>query len=201
MQQLVDEDGAHAHLLVIRMDGHQQEVDGVVLDEGPQKRRPAGGQELAVVGLQGVGDAGRAHAHGDHFVLLVHHKAGELRVDQGRKLGGVLGNLLVGEFHGAIQGRVAFVHQLEEGGQQRNVGQPGLRGVFVHGVVVGDVLAQALPLGHAGVVGGDGDEVFHPVDVLHVAQALQMLGVVGEVVVGEEAAAAVEALNQHALPI
>ena len=50
-------------------------------------------------------------------------------------------------------------------------------------------------------IGGHLNEIFDPVHILHIAQPGQVIDVVGMVIIGEEAAAAVKALHQHALTI
>ena len=68
-------------------------------------------------------------------------------------------------------------------------------------VALEDKIGDLLPALDGGLVRGDGDQLLDPVHVLAVAQRSHVVDVIGVVIVCKEAAAAVEALHQHALPI
>lgn len=85
---------------------------------------------------------GGRHAEGYQIVIFVHDETGELRPDEGGELPGVLADLVVRQFHGAVQGGIGHVHQLEYLPDQGRVLQTAAHLMDV----------QALPLQN---IGGD----------------------------------------------
>ena len=133
--------------------------------------------------------------------MLIHDEEGQIGVHQRGELAAVALDLLVGQLHRAVQRRVAGVHQLEEPGDQAEVVQPGSGPEHMEIAALLHKLGQLAPPLDDLFVGGHLDEILHPVHVLHIAQAGQVIDVVGMVIVGEEAAPPVKALHQHALPV
>lgn len=111
---LAEDNGVDTLFLVVRVDGDEQQVHGVVPVEGLENVDPAGGHEAAPVLLQGGGQAWRTYAEGHHAVVFIHDEAGGVGIDEGRELGGVLFDLAVREIHSAVQRRVGQVDQLEK---------------------------------------------------------------------------------------
>ena len=198
---MIDDHGVDALFLVIRPHGDQQQVDGIVFVERLQNIDPAGGEILAPAFLQRAGNGGSRHAHGHHLLPLIHDEEGQIGVDKRGEFGTVSLDLLIRQLHGAVQRRVAGVHQLEKPGDQAEVIQPGFRLEYMQVAALGHKVRQPLPALDDLFVGGHLDQILHPVHVLHIPQPGQVIDVIGVVIIGEEAAAAVEALHQHALPI
>ena len=198
---LAEDNGVDTLFLVVRVDGDEQQVHGVVPAEGLENVDPAGGHEAAPVLLQGGGQAWRTYAEGHHAVVFIHDEAGGVGIDEGRELGGVLFDLAVREIHSAVQRRVGQVDQLEKRLEQGQIGQavPGL--VNVQTVALENEVGDLLPALYGGLVLRDGDKLLDPVHVLHIAQGGHVVDVVGIVVVCEKAAAAVKALHQHTLAV
>ena len=198
---VVQDHGVDALLLVVGPHGDQQKVNGVVLVEGLQQVDPPGGEILAPAFLQSAGDGRRGHTHGHHILVLIHDEEGQIWVDQWGKLGAVALDLLIRQLHRAVQRRVAGVHQLEEPGDQAKVVQPRPGMEHMQVIALFHELRQLAPPLDDLFIGGHLNEIFDPVHILHIAQPGQVIDVVGMVIIGEEAAAAVKALHQHALTI
>ena len=183
------------------MHGDEQQVYGIVLPEGFQHVHPAGGEQPSPVLLHGGGQTGCAYAEGDHLVVLIHDETGGVGVDQRREFGSILFDLFIRQIHRAVQRGVGHVHQVEKRLQQRQIRQPALGLHDVQMVALEHEVRQLLPPPDGFLVGGHGDELLDPVHVLHVAQRRHVVDVVGVIIVCKEAAAAVEALHQHALTV
>ena len=201
MHDLADDDGVDALFLEVGTHGDQQQIDGVVAVEGLQNIRPAGGEQAAVVLFQGGGDAGGRHAEGHQIVIFIHDEAGELGLDEGGKLPGVLADLVVRQLHGAVQGGIGHVHQLKDLPDQGRVLQTAAHLMDVQALPLQNIGGDLLPALDDPLVRGDGDEILGPVHVLAVAQSRQVVNIVGVVIIGKEAAGAVKALHQHPLPV
>ena len=133
--------------------------------------------------------------------MLIHDEKGQIGVDQRRKLGAVALDLLIRQLHGAIQRRIAGVDQLEKPGDQAKVVQPRFRLENMEIAALCHKLRQlAPPLDHL-FVRGNLNQIFDPVHILYIAQAGHVIDIVGVVIIGEKAAAAVKTLYQHTLPV
>ena len=133
--------------------------------------------------------------------MLIHHEAGQLGIDEGGELHAVLFDLLRGQVHGAVEGGVGLVYQLEKGLEQREIVQPCAHPQGVQLLPVLHIVGELPPPVKDFFILGRGDEIFHPVHILHIAQGRHVLHIVGVIIVGEEAAPAVKALHQHSLPV
>ena len=201
LEHVVHEYGVDGFVAIFRGDGDEEQVEGVVDPERLEHADPAQREQPPVGLLERVGHGRRGHAEGHQVVLGVGHEAGQLRVDEGDELLGVALDLRVVQQHRAVQVGVGLVDQHEHLLDQRLVVPAGLD---LDDVQVGELhhpLGQLVQARAGMLVVGDLDQVLHPVHVLVVAQALQVVYVIGVIIIGNEHALAVEALDQHALPV
>ena len=122
-------------------------------------------------------------------------------VDEGGKLSGVALDLGLGQLHRAVKWGIGDVYQLEHLADQRRIVQPGPHLVDVQLLAFEHIIAELLPALDDLLVGGRSDELLDPVHVLLIAQSRQMILIIGVIIIGKEAAAAVKTLHQHALPV
>ena len=201
VHDLVDHDGIHALALQVGPNGDEQQIKGVVLHKSVQQPCPAKGEDASAGFLQRLGNRRCRHTQRHQVLVLIHDKAGQIRVDERCKLGGIAADLLVGQLHRAVQRGVGHIDQLKKLLQNGNVGKTGSGIENVQVIALEHIVCQFIPFRVNGGIGRDGDQIFDPVHILHIAQTGQMRQIVGMVVVGEEAALTVKALHQHTLPV
>ena len=110
-------------------------------------------------------------------------------------------NLLVRQIYRAVQRGVGLVDQGEDLFQKARILQAAAHLEHMQLLPVQHIVGNPPPaLQHLGI-GGGGNQVFHPIHILHIAQRLHVLHVIGVIVVCKEAAAAVEAFDEHAFPV
>ena len=203
LQNVIHDNGVEACALQLRIDGDEQQIDGVVVLHGAKYMGPSCGEEPAAAAPERFGHRRHAHAEGDELLFLVVYQTQVVRADHGQEFFGVFLDLIIGKQHNAIQRGIGLVHQMEN---LLDVLCCDLASAGDIGLVIAATLQQ--PLGKlAQLLGafafgcGENKQIFHPIGILAVVKGNQMILVVGMIVIGDEHAALIKALYQHALAI
>ena len=202
LADVVHHDGIDALGLQIRPHGREQHDERVAVVQVIEHARPAEWEQAAVGVLERDRGVERRDAEGDEVFLLIEHEAHELRVDERNEFLGIALDLRVRELHDTVERRIGRIDELKD---LTDIG-PVLALVMQRGHVqvlaLENVLRELVQtLGLRSARFGNGNAVLDPVDILAVAEAGQMLGIVRRVVVREKQAAAVKAVDEHALAV
>lgn len=200
-EEVGEQEGVDAFVLVFGADGDEHEIDDVVVGfEGAEDVEPSGREEASAAGAEGFAEGGEGDSDTDEGVVFVNNDADAVGAEDGEVFSDVVFDLAVGEGGVAVEVVVGSVDEVEEGFAVL-VLEAG--DGFVSEAA--EVVFPADDFGDAEVfVGdfvGDGHFVFDPVDVFGVTPALHVSGVVGVVVDCGHSAHFVEAVDEHALVV
>ena len=202
-----EEQCVDAFALVFGKDGHKQEVDNLrMLDfQGLYQMPPSEGEQFALGLLQGMAQAGDAHAHCHGFALLVLHDGEQTQVEELQILVHIFVNLPARHFGISVERCVGTVYDIEDlvvvsvafhfadAGELADMHVGALLDDFRH--------AEVLVL--VCLVAGCGyhDFPFHPVDFVGISVRLHVAWIIGVVVDGRHGGKLVETVDEHAFSV
>ena len=152
--------------------------------------------------LHGGSNGRRADTKSDQMILLIQYEAGIIRVDQRNKFRRILIDLLFVQIHHAIQRCIGGVDQLKDLFYIFGILSFAAELCNVILLLLHNVLCNVVyGLCFLAFQGGSIYFIFQPVNILVIAQCLQMVIIIRVIIIGDKHAALVEALYQHALPV
>ena len=165
--------------------------------DGAQQVEPAGREQAAAALPHWLSQARRKHAERRELALCVRDERDIPEVDERQKLRGVVFDLPLSERDDAVELTVFAVDETED------LGDPGLQlplAFEVHNPEAATGEQPVTDTSHARLLGRlHSDDVLRPVSLLFKAIALHEFRVIGEVVIGDEHAVALESVDEHAL--
>lgn len=200
-KEIGEEQGVDAFALIFGLDGHEHEVDDVVLAfDGLEQPCPSQREEASAALLEGAAERWHRDSDADELVLAVDDDADIVELENAEIHVDIIVDLLRSQRRVAVQLVVGLVDELEEG--QTVVGLD-FRGGGIFEIAQAETLPDDIADAHhlLGHLVGHCHPVFHPIDILLVAEAFEMARIVGVVVDRGHSAELVEAFDEHPLVI